>query len=778
MKECYYYLDATPTHSYLKALYKYPQAEFPYDRLVEENGRRSRDEPEFDLVDTGVFDGDRYFDVAVEYAKAEPEDVLIRVSVSNRGPDPAPLHLLPTLWFRNTWSWGRTGDGYWPRPCLRRTSPTSLVAEHATLGRFRWTADAAPGGPPELLFTENETNVARLFGAANGPHVKDAFDARVVHGRHEAVNPDGAGTKAAAWYQLTVPAGATVVVRLRLSADASAPAAPFDAGFDATFASRLAEADAFHATRTPAGLDAEATRVMRQAHAGLLWSKQYYYYAVREWLEGDPGQPPPPPARRLGRNSDWPHLFNRDVIAVPDKWEYPWYAAWDLAFHALAYEPMDPDFAKEQLLLFLREWYMHPRGALPAYEFSFDDMNPPVHALAAWSLYWRTGGTDRVFLARVFQKLLLTFTYWVNQKDPEGDNLFSGGFLGLDNVGVFDRSKALPTGGVLRQADGTAWIAYFCALMLAMALELAANDPAYEDMASKFFEHFVAIAEAMNEFGGVGLWDEQDGFYYDQLAVDGKVDPLRVRSVVGIIPLFAVVPIEHEVVNRLPGFRKRAAWFITNQASLSWRLAAQSGRASGRGMDLLMLPTRDRLVRVLRYVLDETEFLSPHGIRSLSKVHQERPYLYRCGDQTYEVGYEPAESTSGLFGGNSNWRGPVWFPMNILLIEALRRYDRFYGDELQVECPTGSGRMMTLGAVADELGRRLASLFLPDASGRRPCHGTDQRYASDPHWRDLVLFHEYFDGDTGRGLGASHQTGWTALAARCVANAGRATAKR
>jgi hypothetical protein len=762
-KELWFYLDATPTHSYLKALYKYPQAEFPYEHLVEENRRRGRAAPEYELADTGVFDEGRYFDVLVEYAKASPDDLLVRITAANRGPDAATLHLLPTLWYRNTWEWGRTGEGYWPKPRLARAG-AAVEGTHASLGSWRLAAD----GAPEWLFTGNETNAARLFGAPNEtPWVKDAFHEYVVHGRREAVNPAGEGTKVAAYHRLALAPGASATVRLRLSPVAEAAATPFGDGFEGVFADRIREADEFYAARIPAGLSDAERAVARQAYAGLVWSKQFYHYVVKTWLEGDPTQPPAPPARLGGRNADWRHLYNRDVVSMPDKWEYPWYAAWDLAFHTLPFAHIDPDFAKEQLVLFTREWYMHPNGQLPAYEFALGDVNPPVHAWAAWRIYKMTGprgGRDRLFLSRVFQKMIIDFTWWVNRKDVAGRNLFGGGFLGLDNVGVFDRSRPLPTGGTLEQADGTAWMAFFCSTMLSIALELSRDNPATEDMASKFFEHFVAIADATNTLGGTGLWNEEDGFYYDQLLIDGRTEPLRIRSLVGLIPLIACEVLEEKTMARLPGFSRRMRWFLENRGDLA---AAISYAERDHGRRLLAIPSRDRLERVLRYMLDEQEFLGPYGIRSMSLVHRDRPFVLEAGGQQYRVDYEPGESTTGLFGGNSNWRGPVWFPVNYLLIEALERYHHFYGDRLRVECPTGSGRLANLAEVARELARRLASLFQPDAAGRRPCHGDDPRFARDPHWRDLLLFHEYFHADTGRGLGASHQ-GWTALAARCL----------
>jgi hypothetical protein len=786
VKEEYFYLDATPTHSYAKALYKYPQRAFPYDELVRENGRRSRLEPEYELADTGVFDGSRYFDVFVEYAKASPDDILIAVTVANRGPEAAPLAVLPTLWFRNTWSWGREGEGYWRAAIVGAGPPADdgsaqLLADHATLGRYRLAVEPGPGGAtPELLFTENETNYERLFGAANATeYVKDAFHAAIVDGRAGVVNPEGRGTKAAAVHRLRVDAGAEVRLRLRLTAVGEVGAAGAFTDFDEIFARRRAEADAFHAAKVHGTLTPDEHGIIRQAYAGLLWSKQFYHYDLRAWLAGDPACVPPPPSRHGGRNHEWLHLYNRDVLSMPDKWEYPWFAAWDLAFHMLPFARIDPDFAKEQLVLLTREWYMHPNGQLPAYEWAFDDVNPPVHAWAAWRVYKigvdAHGHRDRTFLARTFQKLLLNFTWWVNRKDAEGKNLFAGGFLGLDNIGVFDRSKPLPTGGRLEQADGTAWMAFYCATMLSMALELAREEPAYEDMASKFFEHFVHITDAMNALGheADGLWDERDGFYYDELHLqDGqrREIPLRVRSMVGLLPLIAVEVLEEGVINHLPSFKRRMRWFLENRRDLA---RGVSFGTAHHGHVLLALPSRERLVRVLAYMLDEREFLSPYGIRSLSKMHENAPYRLEMDGQTFSVDYEPGESRTGLFGGNSNWRGPVWLPVNYLLVEALERYHHFYGDELRVECPTGSGRFLNLKEVAHELSARLARLFTQDAAGARPCHGAQERWAADPHWRDLVLFHEYFHGDTGRGVGATHQTGWTALAIRFIEDVAR-----
>ncbi|HJR17203.1 MAG TPA: hypothetical protein VJ808_10145 [Gemmatimonadales bacterium] len=777
VKEAYFYLDSTPTHSYLKALYKYPQAEFPYERLVRENRARGKLDPEFELADTGVFDQSRYFDIYAEYAKAGPEDIAIRITVANRGPEAATIHLLPTLWFRNSWSWGREGEGHTEKPVLRRMGRT-VVAEHSALGRYELHADPVGRHGPDLLFTENETNAARLFAAENPqPFVKDAFHRAVVQGDRAAVNQAGRGTKAAAHYVLDVSPGEEQVVRLRLRQSAVGAIQPFGSEFERVFESRIREADEFYRERLPEAATEDEVRVLRQGYAGLLWSKQFYHYVVKDWLEGDPAQPAAPSSRREGRNAEWPHAFHRDIISMPDKWEYPWFAAWDLAFHMVPFARIDPHFAKEQLLLLLREWYMHPNGQIPAYEFAFGDVNPPVHAWACWRVYKMTGPKgrrDRVFLERAFHKLLLNFTWWVNRKDPDGRNLFAGGFLGLDNIGVFDRSRPLPTGGHLEQADGTAWMAFYCNTMLAIALELASEDPAYEDVASKFFEHFIAIADAINTLGGTGLWSEEDGFYYDQLHVDGMHTPLRIRSLVGLMPLIAVEVLEENTFAHLEGFKKRLKWFLENRQDVAGQIACMHPKGAGQSVRrLLAIPSRGRLERVLRVLLDETEFLSPYGIRSVSQLHRDRPYQLELEGTVHRVDYDPGESSTGLFGGNSNWRGPVWFPLNYLLLEALERFHHFYGSELKVECPIGSGQMLDLQGVARELGTRLAGIFLADRSGRRPCHGADARFASDPHWKDLVLFHEYFHGDTGRGVGASHQTGWTALVVRCIEDLAR-----
>ncbi|MFI5336234.1 MAG: glucosidase [Opitutales bacterium] len=786
VKECHFYLDSTPTHSWMRALYKYPQGEFPYQKLRDENRRRGRNEPEYELLDTQLFDGGRYWDVGVTYAKAGPDNVLIELAVTNRGPEPATLHVLPTLWFRNTWSWGTAGESGAVKPRLQLAAPNRVQCDHPTLERMWLDFEAGPDAGVEWLFTENETNAARLFGGQNtSPYVKDAFHDRVIAGRREAVNPAQTGTKCAVHEVVALAPGQTRLLRLRLrTAAAAAGAGPgFGAEFEKTMRQREAEADAFYAVvlaagrpADPAAAPTEAKQVARQAYAGLLWSKQFYHYVVPVWLQGDPAQPPPPPERRQGRNHDWPHLYARDVLSMPDKWEYPWFAAWDMAFHMIPMARLDPEFAKHQLNLLLREWYLHPNGQMPAYEFAFGDGSPPVHAWACWRVYKLTGprgARDRVFLARVFQKLLLNFTWWVNRKDPGGEHLFSGGFLGLDNIGVIDRSKALPDGGRLEQADGTAWMAFYCGTMLSMALELAEQDPVYEDIASKFFEHFVAIADAMNRLGGTGLWHEEDGFYYDQLQVDGHSELLRVRSMVGIIPLFAVEFIEEDRLDQLPGFAKRTRWFLENRPDLAEHIAymAKDGVESGRR--LLAIPSRRRLERVLGRIFDEAEFLSPHGVRSLSKYHGEHPFVLQLGGQERLVDYEPGESTTGLFGGNSNWRGPVWFPLNFLLIEALERYHHFYGDQFTMEFPTGSGRRLNLSEIARELSGRLVKLFLPNGGGRRPALGLDARFVSDPAWRDKLWFHEYFHGETGQGLGANHQTGWTALVAKLIEDFGR-----
>jgi len=778
VKECYYYVDATPTHSYARGQYKYPQAAFPYQQLREENRRRGRGEPEYEILDTGVFEGNRYFDLVIEYAKAGPNDLLIRLTVANRGPETARVHLLPTLWFRNTWSWGTKGQDTPIKPHLRKAAEGLVQCDHATLGQFYFEVEPLPGGGiPTLLFTENDTNLERLYQTRNAsPYVKDAFHDYVVKGRREAVNPALVGTKVAIHQVLTLGAGEERQIRLRLYAQDEKPAHVFGKAFDHVFSKRIREADEFYEHVLSKGTGTmfpfkpmpptESQRVSRQAYAGLLWTKQFYHYVVADWLDGDPGQPPPPAERKQGRNVDWRHLYARDVLSMPDKWEYPWFAAWDLAFHMLPFARIDPYFAKDQLNLLLREWYMHPNGQMPAYEWNFSDVNPPVHAWACWRVYKMTGmkgARDTQFLARTFQKLLMNFTWWVNRKDPDGRNLFAGGFLGLDNIGVFDRSKPLPSGASLTQADGTAWMAFYCSTMLAMALELAESNPVYEDIASKFFEHFVSIAEAINTLGGTGLWNEEDGFYYDQMLRDGETTPVRLRSMVGLIPLFAVEFLDQGDLLRMEGFSKRLKWFLENKPHLASQISYLEADGGHTGRYMLAIPSRERLQRVLRYVFDEREFLSPYGVRSLSRVYGQKPYVLRCDGQEYRVQYVPGDSDGWLFGGNSNWRGPVWVPLNYLLIEALERYHHFYGDDFTVEFPTGSGNRITLKQAATELSARVTQLFLPNQNGRRPCNGLEPRYASDPHWHDLVLFYEYFHGETGQGMGASHQTGWTAL---------------
>jgi hypothetical protein len=770
VKEYYFYLDSTPTHSYMKFLYKYPQAEFPYARLVEENRRRGRHELEYELMDTGVFDENRYFDVFVEYAKAAPEDLLIQIEVVNHGPAAATLEVLPTIWFRNTWSWGLDAR----RPRMRQgemVKRASVIAlDHHYHGQ-RWLVC---DGAPELLFTENETNQRRLYGVENDSrYVKDGINDYIVHGAQDAVNPAQVGSKAAARYRLTLGPGESATLRLRLS-DQEPNKTAFGKEFNSLFAARKREADEFYDQLAPAGLAEDERSVQRQAFAGLLWSKQFYHYEVSRWLRGDPAQPDPPVERSRGRNREWAHLYNADVVSMPDKWEYPWYAAWDLAFHCIPLALVDPDFAKEQLILMLREWYLHPNGQLPAYEWAFGDVNPPVHAWAAWRVYKiekkARGAGDRDFLERVFHKLLLNFNWWVNRKDADGKNVFQGGFLGLDNIGVFDRSAPLPTGGRIEQSDATSWMGMYCLNMLAIALELAKENRNYEDVASKFFEHFVYICRAMNNLGGLGieLWNEEDGFFYDVLSLpDGSHFPLKVRSMVGLIPLFAVETLDSTIVDELPGFKRRMQWFIENRPDFAAHVEVQT-TADGRVRRFLSLVNRNRLRRVLRYLLDEEEFFSPYGIRALSRFHRDHPYTLQVNGMEHRVDYEPAESSTGLFGGNSNWRGPVWFPVNYLLIESLQKFHYYLGDEYKVECPAGSGQRATLWEVAGEVSRRLTRIFLRGADGRRPVYGGMEKFQGDPHWRELVLFNEYFHGDNGAGIGANHQTGWTGLVAKLI----------
>ena len=775
VKEYYFYLDSTPTHSYMRMLYKYPQRAYPYEQLVDENRRRGRGAPEFELVDTGIFDDDRYFDVVVEYAKADADDLVMRVTVANRGPDAAPIHVLPTAWFRNTWSWN--GDDR--RPSMGPSRRDGLVARVPVstrrYGRRELRFEPTGATSPMVLFTGNDTNVTRLYGVeAPGQHFKDGINDFVVSGRVDAVNPAGVGTRAAAHYQVVVPAGDSVSVRVLF-----VPEGASALEVDDVIAARRREADEYYETVIPASLSDDGRAVMRQSLAGMLWSKQFYHYVVKDWLEGDSRQPPPPDERVQGRNHQWGHLFNADVISMPDKWEYPWYAAWDLAFHCVPLALVDSEFAKSQLTLMLREWYMHPNGQLPAYEWAFGDVNPPVHAWAAWRVYKiekkRRGVGDREFLERVFHKLLLNFTWWVNRKDADGSNVFEGGFLGLDNIGVFDRSAPLPTGGYLEQSDGTSWMAMYSLDLLAIAMELAQENPAYEDVASKFWEHFLYIGHAMGHQGkdrNLDLWDDEDGFFYDCLRLDGgRRVPLKIRSMVGLIPLFAVETLEPDLLEKLPGFKRRLDWFIEHRHDLTDNVACM--RTPGLGeRRLLSVVTGDRLQRVLRYLLDEREFLSPHGVRALSRYHKDNPYVLPVNGRDYRVDYEPGESSTGLFGGNSNWRGPIWFPVNYLLVESLQKFHHYFGDALKVECPTGSGQLMTLDEVAGELSRRLSSIFLRDDRGERPVLGDVARFQQDPNWRDLVPFHEYFHGDTGRGVGASHQTGWTGLVAKLLQQSG------
>ena len=778
VKEYYFYLDSTPTHSYMKYLYKYPQAAFPYDNLVETSRRRGRHEFEYELLDTGVFDQDRYFDVFVEYAKESPEDVLIQITIYNRGPEAAELHVLPTLWFRNQWSW----HGDLDRPTLQQvdgTPGTGVIKAIDPRLRERWLY--CEGDVP-LLFTENETNTQRIFGVPNrSPYVKDSINNYIVHGQEGAVNSEKKGTKVAAHYRLTVDPGACRVVRLRLSDVAPAAPAPtnsegtgpFGSQFEAVLQARRREADEFYAAIIPASLGADGANVMRQALAGMLWSKQFYHYDVDKWLEERGSDPFKPTRKAAPRNDSWHHMYNGDVISMPDKWEYPWYAAWDLAFHVLALTLVDEEFGKQQLKLMLRERYMHPNGQIPAYEWNFGDVNPPVHAWSTIFTYRleqaHTGEGDREWLKSSFQKLLLNFTWWVNRKDRSGRNVFEGGFLGLDNIGVFDRSAPLPTGGYLEQADGTAWMALFCQNMLEIAVELAMTDTDYVDMALKFTEHFLWIASAMVHLGqDAGMWDEADGFFYDVLRTpDGQAQHLKVRSIVGLLPLCAATTFDGRLMAKYPELGERFQWFLDTRPELV--AAIHDPRKVGyAGRRLASILDETKLRRVLEKMLDENEFLSPYGLRSLSRYHAEHPYVFQADGQEYRVSYLPAESDTGMFGGNSNWRGPIWMPVNALIIRALLQYYTYYGNEFTVECPTGSGQHMNLYQVAEEITRRLSSIFLRDQDSRRPVYGGARKFQEDPHWRDHLLFYEYFHGDNGAGLGASHQTGWTGIIARLM----------
>ncbi len=782
VKEYYFYQDNLPSHAYMKFLYKYPQTAFPYEQLVAENAKRSRYDAEYELLDTGVFEDNRYFDVSVVYAKADINDILICIEVVNRGSQPAQLDLLPTIWFRNTWAW----DTQAPKPALLQKTfknvPNIATAElqHVYYGKY-WLHCQ---GHPTLLFTENETNTQRLYGVQNKtPYVKDSIHEYLVKRIETAVNPAHCGTKMSAHYRLQLEPGESQTVCLRLTDQDMSEnwETIFGPDFGSLFQKRQQEADDFYHTVTPEGLSEAEKQVMRQAFAGLLWSKQFYHYEVRRWLQGDITMPKPPEQRLHGRNHQWTHMFNEDIISMPDKWEYPWFAAWDLAFHSIPLAMVDPDFAKEQLLLLLSDWYLHPNGQLPAYEWNFNDVNPPIHAWAAWRVFdldrKRTGKSDYCFLEKVFQKLLLNFTWWVNREDPQGLNVFQGGILGLDNIGIFNRSEPLPMGGTLEQSDGTSWMAMYTLSLLRIAVELAVEDSVYDDMACKFWEHFLYIAHAMNQLGqnSIGMWDDQDGFYYDVvLQGDGNHFPLKIRSILGLIPLFAVEVIESERLAKLPKLTDRMKWFQENRPDLI-RDCACMGLPQKGGRSLVSTIDDLRLRDLLKWLLDEAEFLSPYGVRSLSRVYRDQPYQLNLYGEMYQIDYEPAESTTGLFGGNSNWRGPVWLPLNYLIIESLLRFYHYYGEVFKVECPTGSGTWMTLYDVAEELAHRVLRIFLPDATGRRPVYGGTEAFQSDPLWKDNLLFFEYFHGDNGAGIGASHQTGWTALVAALIQQFGTAS---
>jgi hypothetical protein len=772
LKELHYYLDSTPTHSYMKMLYKYPQREFPYQLLYEENRRRNKLQPECELLDTGVFDDDRYFDVFIEYAKYSAEDFYMKVTVENRSDDPAPIHILPTIWFRNTWAWNPSEH----TPSMFAINDTTIQIEHHGLGRRRWLY-CEDGGT--LLFCENETNVQRLYGIESSEkYFKDGIHRHVVRKNKDAVNTKKRGTKAAVHYKAVIPARGVKVFHVLLSDEQLED--PF-AYCEDTFKKRKREADEFYAELQHDIHDNDAKNVQRQALAGMMWSKQFFYYDVTQWLTGDPGQPSPPDERKFGRNHEWLHLNNAEIISMPDKWEYPWYAAWDLAFHCIPLAMVDPDFAKEQLVLLTREWYMHPNGQFPAYEWKFSDVNPPVHAWATWRVYKMdqkaNGRGDTDFLERVFHKLLLNFTWWVNRKDTEGNNVFEGGFLGLDNIGVFDRSSELPTGGRIEQADGTSWMAMYSLNLMRIALELSLTKPIYQDMATKFLEHFLYIAGAAANIGrrhsspdrgGVNLWDDHDEFFYDVLHLPhGERIPLKVRSMVGLIPLFAVETLEPNLLDKLPEFKRRLEWFLHYRSDLAGLVSRWQEVGMGQRR-LLSLLRGHRMKSLLKRMLDETEFLSDYGVRALSKFHDEHPYVFFADGQTFTVNYQPAESETGLFGGNSNWRGPIWFPVNFLIIESLQKFHHYYGDEFKIEYPTRSGNFITIDDVADELAKRLTRLFLRNEKGIRPALGNNAKMQSDPHFKDYILFHEYFHGDTGEGLGASHQTGWTGLVAKLL----------
>jgi mannosylglycerate hydrolase MGH1-like protein len=780
VKEYYFYLDSTPTHSYMKMLCKYPQRAFPYADLIATNRQRGIGGFEYELYDTGIFNENRYFDVFIEYAKADADDILIRITAFNRGPEAAELFILPTLWFRNMWSWGWEHDKM-ERPSLKEIPSDQnakwMEVQHETLGKYLFACE----GAEELLFTENETNTQLLYDSPSPtPYVKDAFHEHVIHNRKEAVNPERVGTKAAAVYRRSVGAGESVSVRLRLTKEEQAKTSREAAftSFDKIFAKRQSEADEFYADLQPSSLSEDECNVQRQAFAGMLWSKQFYHYNLEEWLKGDPTQPAPPPERRNGRNREWRHLNAHDIISMPDKWEYPWFAAWDLAFHCIPLALVDSEFAKEQLLLMGREWYQHPNGQVPAYEWAFGDVNPPVLAWAAWRVYKidekQHGKGDRKFLERMFHKLMLNFTWWVNRKDAEGLNVFQGGFLGLDNIGAFDRSASLPTGGTIQQSDGTSWMGMFCLNMLTIALELATKNATYEDIATKFFEHFLYIAEAMNNIAGEGisLWNEEDEFFYDVLHLGHSMNiPLKTRSMVGLIPLFAVTTIESGLLERVPDFKRRLEWFLEHRPDLAKLVSRWQEMGMGERR-LLAILRGHRMKRVLYRMLDENEFLSPYGVRAVSHIHVEKPFEIHLDGNVYRVPYLPAESDSGLFGGNSNWRGPIWFPVNYLIVESIQQFHHYYSDDFLVEFPTHSGNKFTLDQIADELSHRLINIFLRDESGRRAVFGGNETFQNDPHWRDYIPFHEYFHGDNGAGIGASHQTGWTGLVAKLIQQQG------
>jgi hypothetical protein len=776
VKEYYYYLDATPTHSYLKMLYKYPQNQFPYQKLLQENARRDKKQPEYELIDTGVFDNDRYFDIYIEYAKVSPNDIILKITAFNRGPDVAPLDVLPHIWFRDTWSWDTNQNHEGPvhpehcelRPNLRRFGEHVIQASHYELGNFNFYCE----DPDQVLFCNNATNTEHLYGIkSQDKYFKDGINDFICNDRYHAVNPHGVGTKAAFVKRWLIPAGQSRTLYARFSEKAID--LPFK-DVESLVQRSLKEADNFYCILQAEIPDADERLVQRQALAGLVWTKQFYYYDVVEWLRGDKGHPPPPAERLNGRNSEWQHLMNAEVLSMPDTWEYPWYAAWDLAFHCLPLAMIDPDFAKNQLDLITREWYMHPNGQFPAYEWGFSDVNPPVHAWAVWRVYKidrkAQGKADYVFLERLFHKLLINFTWWVNKKDKFGRNLFQGGFLGLDNIGVFDRSAPIPFGGFINQADGTSWMGMYCLNMMLIALELALKNDVYEDIASKFFEHFLEIAGAMNNVGGdgFGLWDEEDKFYYDVLELpDASIHPLKVRSMVGLIPLFAVETLDPVYLNRLPRFKERVEWYLKVRPELAGLISRWPQEGSG-DRKLLSLLRGHRMKRLLNRMLDPKEFLSDYGVRSLSKYHESNPYRFFLGESAHQVSYDPGESTTSMFGGNSNWRGPIWFPVNYLIIESLQKFHHYYGEDFKVECPTGSGNYCSLLEASQQIGHRLCSLFLKDEKGTRPAMRHAEKTANDPYFKDNVLFYEFFNGDNGLGCGASHQTGWTALVARLL----------